>query len=168
MKYFISQSPIKEGENFINPWHLYITFPFWNGRGLNTCSWSTWSTYYHIGMRSSHVGNYRTGTADRPQRPSCTYRCLMTLLIGSIRWWCRKTPWVRGRISPDKSPPRSCGILNPPTQGIKIHIFSHLFSHTLRFVKSRNKTKLEHKLMWKCLSTMGYLRNGSRTFQHAE
>jgi len=38
-----------------------------------------------------HVGNYRTGTVDRSQR---TYRGLMTLLIGSIRWWCRKTPCV--------------------------------------------------------------------------
>jgi hypothetical protein len=49
---------------------------------------------------------------DRPHRPSCTYRGL----IGSIGWWCRKTPWVwRGHISPFKSPPRSFGILNPPT-----------------------------------------------------
>jgi hypothetical protein len=37
--------------------------------------------------------------------------------VCSIRWWCRKTPWVcvlGGRISPYKSPQSSCGMLDPP------------------------------------------------------
>ena len=73
--------------------------------------------YYHIGTRSSHVGNYRTGTMNGSQRPilhlqgshDTTHRFHQmvvskdTLGVGG------------GRISPDKSPPRSCGILNPPT-----------------------------------------------------
>ena len=70
--------------------------------------------YYHIGTRSSRVRNYTIGPMTSARCPSCNYRGLMTLLIGSNDGGVYRHPGCcGGHITPDRSPPRSCGIINP-------------------------------------------------------
>ena len=72
--------------------------------------------YYHIGTRSSRVRNYTIGPMTSARCPSCNYRDLMTLLIGSNDGGVYRHPGCcGGHITPDRSPPRSCSIINPST-----------------------------------------------------
>ena len=103
-----------------------LSFPFYPERSLTLPVRRSWTAdtflvrmthlvhYYHIGTRSSRVRNYTIGPMTSARCPSCNYRVLMTQLISSNDGGVYRHPGCcGGHITPDRSPPRSCGIMNP-------------------------------------------------------